>query len=369
MDDRVLSYMKSSSSLFLLIISLVFAFNQISLAQDNSIAEEVLIGVDYQVNKLFLIDIDQGDYAEIGDTPEGDRINCLAYNPLSKRLYGVEDFRDELVEIEFTEDSVEIISIGESSNKDILGLAFDIDGNLYGVHNKPPTCFLVRFDLNTGDSVIIGDIGFAGLGSLASDSSGNLYSVKASTGEILFIDKSSGIGSILGSIGLGTWNIGGLEYYPDTNSLLASDNNEDLLYSISLDDFSVSIIAEVGELNNSIVSGLAFVDDFFLVPEAILVSPSAGVFTSTQNTDLSFILNSEPDSLEVFLNNLDVTSLVVPRLIRGSVPSTGQISYRFPSLPLNALGSGISNLDVNAFWDSGEFARGSTTFEVLNTVE
>ena len=130
-------------------------------------------------------------------------------------------------------DSVSMIAVMPVS------VAFDPTTNeLWGTYRKTtnPKDLTIKIDLATGDTTIIGSTGF-GVNTIdiAFDEAGVLYGTKGIAGtisELFTIDKSSGVGTLVGSIGLR--DIRGLAYSYDqvVNSV---DNEENIPLNFSLE--------------------------------------------------------------------------------------------------------------------------------------
>ncbi|MFZ1518350.1 MAG: FlgD immunoglobulin-like domain containing protein [Ignavibacteriaceae bacterium] len=119
-----------------------------------------------------------------------------------------------------------------------ISVAFDPTTNeLWGTYRKTtnPKDLTVKIDLGTGDTTIIGSTGFAqNTIDIAFDETGILYGTKgigATVSDLFTIDKTTGIGTVIGSIGLK--DIRALAYsYDEVTSITNEKENIPINYSL-----------------------------------------------------------------------------------------------------------------------------------------
>lgn len=137
----------------------------------NSIAfnykDNQLYGVD-ENNILYKIESETGELTEVGDV--GLKISAITFNPFTKQLYGSvgeSSDKDRIYRIDIT--SADTILVGKTGlGKKIEDLAFDSNGNLYGVQGgERQISTLIKIDLNNGEAEEIGSTGIKGIFGLA----------------------------------------------------------------------------------------------------------------------------------------------------------------------------------------------------------
>lgn len=129
-------------------------------------------------------------------------INCLAFDPVSRTLYGVIASGGQLVKI--NRDTLAVTTIGVPGGGNVGALDFDTStGTLYGISD--PTVGgsrLVRINTANGSQSTVGVLGSGisdcnGLGYAASTD--ELYTINASNEQVLRVSKSTGAATVVGS--------------------------------------------------------------------------------------------------------------------------------------------------------------------------
>jgi DNA-binding beta-propeller fold protein YncE len=164
-------------------------------------------------------------------------------------------------------------SVG-STGFGITGLAIHPDGVLYGVTAAgPEDRFLVEIDRATGGATPIGgplghsvaDITFIG---------NTLYGWSESGDDLATIDLTTGVATIVGPSGIGTFG-SGLAYDSANDRLLfAGDGSEGSLYVIDPDTGGATVLSTLNDSSNVAVSALAFDCDGTLY--GVLLVPQFG---------------------------------------------------------------------------------------------
>jgi hypothetical protein len=119
-----------------------------------------------------------------------------------------------------------------------IAIAFDpITNELWGTYRKlfTPKDLTIKIDLATGDTTIVGSTGFAqNTIDIAFDEMGNLYGTKGistTISDLFSIDKTTGVGTIIGSIGLE--DVVALAYsYDETVNVVENNNQIPTIYSL-----------------------------------------------------------------------------------------------------------------------------------------
>jgi DNA-binding beta-propeller fold protein YncE len=165
-------------------------------------------------------------------------------------------------------------SVG-STGFGVTGLAIRPDGVLYGVTSAPGSGerFLVQIDRATGAATPIGgplglnvaDITFIG---------DTLYGWSESGDDLATIDLTTGVATIVGSSGLGTFG-SGLAYDSASDRLLfAGEGSSGDLYVIDPDTGGATVLSTLNDPEDDAVSALAFGCDGTLY--GVLLVPQTG---------------------------------------------------------------------------------------------
>jgi HAMP domain-containing protein len=172
------------------------------------------------------LNIETGSVSEIGPTGVG-VLGDMAYDPENGALYGINEDNGRLVKIDTQSGKGEAIG---SAGFSVYGLAFDTNSNVIYSNNEN----LIKIDPASGKGTSIGPIGFDAVRGLAFDSNTNdLYGVNTRDSKLIKIDVQTGTGKAVGSL---AWNdsdngktarpleLGsfGLTFDPDKNRLYGS---------------------------------------------------------------------------------------------------------------------------------------------------
>ncbi len=135
-----------------------------AMAFDN---DGVLYGLSTEP-KLYTIDIITGEETYVADLPM--RMAAATFNPTTHELYASSrsaSDRDLILKINVT--TGDTTQVGKTGlNKAIWGLAFDKDGNLFGVQGTEyQTSKLIAINSETGEGTLVGSTGIKGLQGLA----------------------------------------------------------------------------------------------------------------------------------------------------------------------------------------------------------
>jgi HAMP domain-containing protein len=184
----------------------------------SDLHQTILSGFDKKLYAVSIVTssfIDANDHVEILNARQ---IRGLAYDPVSKILYGSYAIQDYIVKLNVETGSVnEIGPVGF----EVLGdMAYDPrNGVLYGIDEDNGR--LIQIDTQSGKGKTIGSIGFKGYG-LAFDTSSN--AIYSNNENLIKIDPVSGKGTSIGPIGF------------DTVKGLAFDSNTNTLYGVNIKD-------------------------------------------------------------------------------------------------------------------------------------
>jgi hypothetical protein len=155
--------------------------------------------------------------------------------------------------------------VGDTGFLAVPGLAFDLDGTLYGTASDNVLDFsnlLIRIDPTSGAGTLVGSLGTVGPDSVAgvdgiavNPMTGVLYGVGGVVnaagnflggGMVYTIDKQSGAATMIGQLPPPATNVAGLAFDP-TGRLFGSLGLRDgRLVQINLSDFSVQVLGDTG---------------------------------------------------------------------------------------------------------------------------
>ena len=106
-------------------------------------------------------------------------------------------------------------------------------------------------------------------------------------------------------------------------------------------------------------------------PSLLTISPPSGVYVTTQNFDLTLIVETEGVSVvggSATFDGSDVTSYLAGCLIPGTLVSGGQ-TFRCPNLTGGLFGTGTHTLDVTLDLSDGSSVSDTVTWEVKENTE
>ena len=227
----------------------------------SDLHQTILSGFDKKLYAVSIVTssfIDADDHVEISNARQ---IRGLAYDPVSKILYGNYAIQDYIVKLNVETGSVdEMGPVGVG----VLGdMAYDPkNGVLYGIDEDNGR--LIQIDIQSGKGKTIGSIGFKGYG-LAFDTSSNV--IYSNNENLIKIDPVSGKGTSIGPIGFDT--VKGLAFDSNTNTLYGINTRDNKLIKI---DIRTGAGKAVGSLSSSLKVGDPTSDD------SKTAQPLAGVF-------------------------------------------------------------------------------------------
>jgi hypothetical protein len=164
--------------------------------------DEVWYGTQYGNGLLWKIDPYTGDMESVGGGGTG--MNGLAYDPVTNKMYGSSD-SNYLYEID--PDTGEQTQIGPFGSGVVymIGMAFDIEGTLYGWDLGQDSLWTI--DVESGAATKVGSLGisinFAQDGDFHRDSDILYLTAYVSTGQLYTCDKATGQCELVGTLGGG----------------------------------------------------------------------------------------------------------------------------------------------------------------------
>lgn len=177
----------------------------------------------------------------------------VAIDPTTRRFYGVGAAGD-LFELDPA--TAASTSLGDTGQRDLNALAFDLDGNAWAWSAFNGN--LYRLDKEDGAATLVGPTGFLSGGDLAFDTNGALYGTTRT--QLLRIDKHTGAGTLVGPLGLS--GAFGLEIDADgTMTLGRGDDYSGLaeLYQVDKSSGATTFIGSVEGASSQVgLAGLAF---------------------------------------------------------------------------------------------------------------
>ncbi|MHC4994930.1 MAG: PEP-CTERM sorting domain-containing protein [Planctomycetota bacterium] len=162
-------------------------------------------------------------------------------------------------DMEAGEPFVEVIG-NFGTDRDMVALAYDaVSGMLYGVTTQN---FLHIIDLdnplNLGNAMPIGDVGVDNILSLAFDNNGDLYGVNALNSDLVLIDKNTGAGTVVQDLGVSA--VLDIAFDPDDNTLfaLAAGETNGSLFKFNSDFSQGTRVDTWTPYEGQLLNGLAF---------------------------------------------------------------------------------------------------------------
>ncbi len=200
------------------------------------------------------------------------------------------------------------------------GLALDpTDGSMYASSTSVSNSTLLQIDPVTGVAGVIGSItNGPGVIAIAIDADGDLYGYDIVTDELLRIDKGTGAGTVIGSIGFDA-NFGqGMAYHPATDTIyMAAFNSSTFQPELRSVDTGTGSTLLVGVLGSTTPGGLNQLSFLGLdlsdvcspadVPWAS-VSPAGGITPAGSSTEVQVSLDASGYALGVYTGTLCIES-------------------------------------------------------------
>jgi hypothetical protein len=188
-------------------------------------------GVDMDNSQLvsFYSD-DPGTFTTIGSVG-ANLIPCVDFlNGDFSTLYGLDYDAQELVTFDTATAARTVIGPATpASGQRWTGLAADPDGALYAASTSISASRLYVIDPLTGATTDIGDITDApGIISIAINGAGELYGLDIVNDNLVFIDKTTGAGSIIGSVGFDASYAQGMDFDESSDTLYLAAYNSAL---------------------------------------------------------------------------------------------------------------------------------------------
>ncbi len=152
-----------------------------------------------------------------------------------------------------TGEAFPVTGVGFGAFERVEGLAYDVNTNtLYG--SDIVTDQLIGIDPSTGIGTVVGPVGFQNIAALAFDpNTDTLYGMRALSNELITIDTATGAGTVIGTFGIGF--IVGLAFDPITNTLYGAELITDQLIAF---DPATGVESVIGSLGGAEIAGLAF---------------------------------------------------------------------------------------------------------------
>ncbi len=261
-------------------------------------------------------------------------VQCLAFDPATGTLYGVDDDADTLIQIDTaTGHGTAIGAPGALGAANVEACEFDSTNNvLYAVNDANNT--LLTIDTTTGVGTVVGTgLGTSAIESLAYDPGADkLYGANVSGGGTLVeIDRTAGTFSNIGVFDDGATFIQALTFDSTNNVLVGVDNNAESLVEVADDTAAVTHVSIVGASNvegmawdaaNGILYGVANNDPTFGTSTLVSFDRTTGAFTPE-------IVLADPDAVILALAH-DGTTLYGYNADSASIctidPTTGAVT-------------------------------------------
>lgn len=136
--------------------------------------------------------------------------SSLAFDPAGRVLYSITPGNGQLWRIDPS--SLVATPVGAATAREVAGLDFDVEaGVLFGIEDGGAGSRLIRIDTSTGVSTIVGSLGagIADCNGLAADpASGVLYTIDSGTDNVLRVNRTTGAATVIG----GTRGMFGSQY-------------------------------------------------------------------------------------------------------------------------------------------------------------
>ncbi|HEU4930159.1 MAG TPA: choice-of-anchor D domain-containing protein, partial [Candidatus Krumholzibacteria bacterium] len=188
------------------------------------------------------------DFIWAGDFAAGDNAFAYAVNDLN-----------QFMQIDTTNGTQTILgSIVPFGGEIWTGMAFDpTDGSMYATSTDVFSSSLYLIDVANVTSTRIGSINMPGIIACAIDNEGNMYAHDLVTDELVSINKTTGAGTPIGSLGFDA-NFGqGMGYDGETGTLyLAAFNNFTFQAELRVADVTTGNTALIGVLGSDVPGGL-----------------------------------------------------------------------------------------------------------------
>ncbi len=211
-----------------------------------------LFGSDAETDELIAISPESGSSDSLGDTALPS-LNGLAFDVNTGTLYGVDVATNSLVAINESTGQLTILGSTGVNFPNTAGLAYDpVDNVLYATSNGA-AANLYTIDPLTGRATPIGPLGFNIPGLAFDPNTETLYGVSGQTDSLYTISASTGESVLVGPLGINT-SFCGLAYDAASDELFLSDSSSDTLFSINRNNGTATAIRELGF---SQVNGLA----------------------------------------------------------------------------------------------------------------
>ena len=189
-----------------------------------------IYGVDPTRDMLVRINNETGLATDIG--PIGfAQVRDLAYDANNSILYGTDFATNSLISINRINGSGTAIGAGGLGLQTVIGLAYDTTADI--LYGSTFTDNLVTIDTTNGVPTIVGDIGFETVRGLAYDpDSDTLYGADDDTNQLIVIDRNTGAGTAIAALEFNT--VRGLTFvdFGNRDTLYAADDDGDQLISI-----------------------------------------------------------------------------------------------------------------------------------------
>ncbi len=231
------------------------------------------------VTSLHWIDPDTGATIDLGPiTGVAGAINALAFDPGTRRLFGVVQSGGQLVRIDT--DSLVATPVGGPFGRNVGAADFDpVSGSIFAIDDAAGGSILASINPATGAIAFIGPLGpgIADCNGLGIDpSDGALITINATTGALLAVNRATGLASSIGASG-GVFGPGFGIAVAAPGTFCAADVNLD--GGVTIDDLTAFLTwFEAGDLRADLDDGsLTFrrdagvtLDDLFAMLHALL---------------------------------------------------------------------------------------------------
>lgn len=239
--------------------SAAIAAGLVSFTMGSAVGASVLFGVGYS-GPTPLFDMDQATGLATVIGPSGfDNVGDLTSDTriTSPTVWGVRIPSNELLKFN-TATGGAAVAATLNSPQSIVSLAFDPVGHkLYGntsVGFGAPFDALYEIDPLTGNSTFIGRITFDNVYALGFSQTGKLYGVSDVNDELILIDTSTGNGSLVAALAVGS--AFDIASRPEDDVMFLVDSGTQRLYTL---DINTGNLTGVGPyVNSANMVGLAF---------------------------------------------------------------------------------------------------------------
>ncbi len=263
------------------------------------------------------------------------------------QMYAIDDDTNNFVSVDTTTAAVTVIGTASpASGQSWSGMAGDpTDGTLYGASTNITDSMLYTLDESSGTATLVGEITNAPcIIGIAVNASGEMYGLDICNDELMSIDKTTGAGTVIGSIGFDANYAQGMDFDKATGLLyLAAYNVDTFMPELRIADTSTGNTTLVDSFPGSTeidALAVAKVEDVPWLSE----SPIAGTVPASGSLSVDVILDATgmatgnyTASLVIDSNDPDEDPVIVPVVmhVSGSTETSPTLTIPDWTVPIN----------------------------------